>query len=122
MNAKCALSDSGTISEESAILNFPAVTIRNSMERPEAIDAGTIILTGLNPKIVLDSVRLAIDEHTSIITPHSLDTPKHGEGGSLFTQHSSPNNYNVENTSWRVLKIIMGTTKLNNKWWGITEK
>ena len=104
LNAKCAISDSGTISEESAILNFPAVTIRNSMERPEAIDAGTIILTGLNPDMVLDSVKLAIDEHTSRITHKTL-----------------PNNYNVENTSWRVLKIILGTAKLSNKWWGIKD-
>ncbi|MBC8179839.1 UDP-N-acetylglucosamine 2-epimerase [candidate division KSB1 bacterium] len=46
--AFCTISDSGTISEESAILNFPAITLRNSMERPEALDAGTIALTGFN--------------------------------------------------------------------------
>ena len=62
LNAKCAVSDSGTISEESSMLNFPAITIRQALERPEAMDAGTIILTGLDPEIVLDSVRLAIDE------------------------------------------------------------
>lgn len=101
MNAKCAVSDSGTISEESAILNFPAVTIRNSMERPEAIDAGTIILTGLNPDVVLDSVRLVVDEHKK--NGYSQITPE----------------YQVKNTSWRVLKIILGTTKLSNKWSGI---
>jgi len=105
LNAKCAISDSGTISEESSMLNFPAVTIRKSMERPEAIDAGSIILTGLDPEIVLDSVRIAIDEHTSLITNHTL-----------------PNNYNVSNTSWRVLKTIIGTTKLSNKWWGIDDR
>ena len=49
MNALCTVSDSGTISEESAILNFPAISLRNSMERPEAQDAGTIILTGFDP-------------------------------------------------------------------------
>ncbi len=102
LNAKCAISDSGTISEESSMLGFPAVTIRQSMERPEAIDAGSIILTGLDPEIVLNSVKVAIEEHTSLITHHSL-----------------PNNYNVENTSWRVLKTILGTAKLSNKWWGI---
>ena len=48
MNAACTISDSGTISEESAILSFPAISIRKSMERPEAQDAGTIILTGFN--------------------------------------------------------------------------
>ena len=62
MQAKCVISDSGTICEESSILNFPAVTIREALERPEAMDAGTIILTGLDPDIVLDSVRLVIHE------------------------------------------------------------
>lgn len=102
-NAKCVISDSGTISEESAILNFPAITIRNSMERPEAIDAGSIILTGLNPDIVLDSIKVAIDEHRLPTTVKRL-----------------PDNYDIENTSWRVLKIILGTAKLSNKWWGIS--
>jgi UDP-N-acetylglucosamine 2-epimerase (non-hydrolysing) len=63
MNAICTVSDSGTISEESAILDFPAVSIRQSMERPESQDAGTIILTGFDPEIVLDSIALAIREH-----------------------------------------------------------
>lgn len=102
LKAKCAISDSGTISEESAMLNFPAVTIRDSMERPEAIDAGTIIITGLNPDIVLDSVRLVVDEF---------------EQRSEYPQICFE--YQIENTSWRVLKIILGTTKLSNKWWGI---
>ena len=52
-NALCVISDSGTISEESAILDFPAITLRNSMERPEALDAGSIILTGFNINIVI---------------------------------------------------------------------
>ena len=118
MNALCTISDSGTISEESAILNFPAVTIRNSMERPEAIDAGTIVLTGLEPDIVLDSVKIAIEEHIShLIHNPSRLTPD----SSSITHHSLPNNYQVENTSWRVLKTILGTAKLSNKWNGIYE-
>ena len=102
LKAKCVISDSGTISEESAMLNFPAVTIRNSMERPEAVDAGTIIITGLNSDIVLDSVRLVVDE---------FDQRKE------YSQICSE--YQIENTSWRVLKTILGTTKLSNMWWGI---
>lgn len=102
MNAICAISDSGTISEESAILNFPAITIRNSMERPEAIDAGTIIITGLIPEIVLDSVKLVVDEF---------------EQRKEYPQICPE--YQIENTSWRVLKNIIGTAKLSNKWRGI---
>lgn len=101
MNALCTISDSGTISEESAILNFPAVTIRNSMERLETINAGTIILTGLDMKTVFDSVNLVIDHHKD-------------NGYSQI-----PAEYQVENTSWRVLKLILGIAKLSNEWNGI---
>lgn len=104
MNALCTLSDSGTISEESAILNFPAVTIRNSMERPEALDAGTIILTGLRPDNVINSVKLAIDEYK--IHKYKQITPE----------------YQIENTSWRVLKLILGTANLSNSWNNIINK
>ena len=104
MNALCTISDSGTISEESAILNFPAVTIRNSMERPEAMDVGTIVLTGLDPKTVLGSVKLVIDEHKN-------------KGYSQI-----PAEYQIKNTSSRVLKIILGTAKLSNKWNGVEPK
>lgn len=102
MNAKCAISDSGTISEESSMLNFPAVTIRQSMERPEAIDAGTIILTGFDADIVLDSIRLVIDEF------------KRTGGYKQICQE-----YQVKNTSWRVLKLILGTAKLSKRWQGL---
>jgi UDP-N-acetylglucosamine 2-epimerase (non-hydrolysing) len=101
MHAKCTLSDSGTISEESAILNFPAISFRQSMERPEAQDAGTIILTGFDPDVVLASIELAIKEH-------DLNVPK----------LVSPD-YLVPDTSWRVLKLIQGLTSLSNKWHGI---
>jgi len=65
MHARCVLSDSGTISEESAILNFPAVTLRNAMERPEARDAGTIILTGLQPDTIVHSIEILLDSYNS---------------------------------------------------------
>jgi len=119
MNAQCTLSDSGTISEESAMLNFPAISLRQSMERPEAQDAGTIILTGFEPEIVLNSVRTVIKQHQSQLTDlHSPNT----NYGSHITDHSSPiTEYSITNTSWRVLKLILGNTKLSNKWWGINE-
>jgi len=101
MNALCTISDSGTISEESSILSFPAISIRESMERPEAQDTGSIILSGLDVKIILDSIRLSIEEH------------KNGNKVKL------PLDYTIENTSWRTLKLIIGNTKLSNKWHGI---
>lgn len=60
VSARCVISDSGTISEESSILNFPAVTLRDAMERPEAVDTGAMIVTGLNPDDVVDAVRMVI--------------------------------------------------------------
>ena len=101
MNAKCTLSDSGTISEESAILAFPAVSLRQSMERPEAQDAGTIILTGLSSDIVLSSVHMMSNEHNNV------------------KEFKMPYEYSIRNTSWRVLKLILGNTKLSNRWWGL---
>ena len=62
MNALCTISDSGTISEESSMLSFPAISLRQSMERPEAQDAGTIVLTGFDSDVVLNSVKLSVEE------------------------------------------------------------
>jgi UDP-N-acetylglucosamine 2-epimerase (non-hydrolysing) len=102
MNALCVLSDSGTISEESSILNFPAISLRQSMERPEAQDAGTIILTGFDPSVVLDSIQITVKEFEK------------GDGYQRIADE-----YKIENTSWRVLKLISGNTKLSNLWDGI---
>lgn len=104
MNALCCISDSGTISEESAILNFPAISLRQSMERPEAQDAGTIILTGFEPQVVLDSIAFCIAEF------------ERNNGYKYIA-----GDYTIENTSWRVLKLIMGNTNLSNLWHGITK-
>lgn len=102
MNTLCTISDSGTISEESSMLSFPAISLRQSMERPEAQDAGTIILSGFDPQTVLDSVRLTIDEHKM-----------NGKYARIA------DDYTIANTSWRVLKLIMGNTGLSNLWHGI---
>ncbi len=101
MNSICTVSDSGTISEESAILGFPAVSLRNSMERPEAQDSGSIILTGFESQNVINSINLVIQEHN-----------KH-------LQKVLPAEYVVPDTSWRVLKLIQGLASLSNKWHGI---
>ncbi|MBN2571483.1 MAG: UDP-N-acetylglucosamine 2-epimerase (non-hydrolyzing) [Ignavibacteriales bacterium] len=101
MNALCVLSDSGTINEESTMLNFPAITVRNSMERPEGLDTGSIILTGLHYQTIINSIDLTLREkENKIETEYTPD-------------------YKVGNTSWRVVKLILGTTKLSNKWNGI---
>jgi UDP-N-acetylglucosamine 2-epimerase (non-hydrolysing) len=103
MNAKCTISDSGTISEESAILGFPAVTIRNSMERPEALDTGVVILTGLNSDIVISSIDMTdeLNQNDNKIKNIPID-------------------YQISNTSSIVVKLILGTAKLSNLWSGVT--
>ena len=63
MGALCVVSDSGTITEESSLLNLPAITIRNAHERPEGMDMGTLIMSGLRKERVLDSVRVIIAQH-----------------------------------------------------------
>jgi UDP-N-acetylglucosamine 2-epimerase (non-hydrolysing) len=97
-NAQCVISDSGTISEESAILGFSAISLRNSMERPEAQDTGSIILTGFKEDVVRESIRIAITE------------------GKLRNLKSVPKEYLIEDTSWRVLKLIVGNAGLSNRW------
>jgi UDP-N-acetylglucosamine 2-epimerase (non-hydrolysing) len=57
------VSDSGTITEEASLLNLPAITIRNAHERPEGMDVGTLIMSGLKRERVLDAVRVVSAQH-----------------------------------------------------------
>ena len=100
MNAKCVLSDSGTISEESVLLNFPAITIRDSMERPEALDVGGIIMSGLSADDVLEGVNAACFS--------SNDLPR-----------EIPQGYEVQDVSRRVVRIILSTVKRHHEWAGL---
>lgn len=63
LDSRCVISDSGTITEEAAYLNLPAVTIRNTHERPEGMDVGTLVMCGLDRDSLLDSVRIVCDQH-----------------------------------------------------------
>ncbi len=62
-HAYCVLSDSGTIPEESSILNFPGISLRTSTERPEALDAGSIVLGGINDRDMINAIELAVNTH-----------------------------------------------------------
>ena len=97
VNAKCVLSDSGTISEESAIMDFPAITVRDSMERPEAISAGTIKMTGLGADAVIEGIRWALSERSS--------TP--------------PTEYLATNASDLVVDLVKSTIGTFESWSGV---
>ena len=96
--ARCVLSDSGTVSEESAVLGFPAVTLRDSIERPEALDTGTIIMTGLDPTDVVQ----AITEQVS-------------HGPALHV----PAEYEVRDCSARAVRFILSTCSRAASWSGL---
>lgn len=63
MDSFCVISDSGTITEEASLLNLPAITIRNAHERPEGMDVGTLIMSGLKKERVLDAVKVTVAQH-----------------------------------------------------------
>ncbi|MGN6279401.1 MAG: non-hydrolyzing UDP-N-acetylglucosamine 2-epimerase [Sphingomonas sp.] len=105
MNAFCAISDSGTIAEESSILDFPALTPRDAIERPEALDTGNIVATGLDSDTIAEAVELV--------------TAVHAERRARGAHCPIPDDYRIDNTSERVVKLILGTAKLSNGWDGI---
>ena len=84
MEASCVVSDSGTISEEGSLLNLPAITIRNAHERPEGMDVGTLIMSGLKKERVLDAVRVIIAQHDK--TKRVMNRVDDYEGGPVSKQ------------------------------------
>jgi len=92
MKARCVLSDSGTITEESSILGFPAVTLRNAHERPEGMDEGTLILCGVKPDRVLRAIEATLAQRDENVTLRIVG------------------DYDADLVSAKVLRIILGYT------------
>jgi UDP-N-acetylglucosamine 2-epimerase (non-hydrolysing) len=84
MAALCILSDSGTITEEASLLNLPAITIRNAHERPEGMDVGTLIMSGLRTQRVLEAVQVVINHHQA--SPRTFKTVSDYETGPVSKQ------------------------------------
>lgn len=105
MHAFCAISDSGTIAEESSILGFPAITPRDAIERPEALDTGSILVTGVDRDAIVAGVEAAAE---SFAAREAAGQP-----------HPVPADYCIANTSERVVNLILGTARLSNAWDGI---
>ena len=97
-NAYCVLSDSGTLTEESAILGFPAVMIRQAHERPEGMDQGTLIMSGLTPAQVMEAVKVSVAQYA--------DNPK---------PFAPPPDYDAANVSQKVLRVILSYTDYVNR-------
>ncbi|MFT4224870.1 non-hydrolyzing UDP-N-acetylglucosamine 2-epimerase [Micropruina sp.] len=100
LKARCVLSDSGTIAEEATVLRFPAITLRDSIERPEALDAGVIVMTGLDTANVLEGIR-AMDSTSQ--APRDCD----------------PDEYWVPNCSSRTVNYLLSTHRRHHAWAGI---
>lgn len=98
INAFCVVSDSGTITEESSILNFPAVTIREAHERPEGMDEGTLIMCGLEPSKVIESINIVVANYHRGIRRFKL-----------------VQDYDTENVSQKVLRTIVSYTDYVNR-------
>lgn len=104
LNSYCVLSDSGTLSEESAMLDFPAVLIRTSTERPEVLDKGTVVIGGITGEEVQQAMELAVAMHAN-----------HEE--TVMAE-----DYADTNVSVKVVKLIQSYTKIVNRViWGKTD-
>lgn len=98
MEAFCVVSDSGTITEEGSLLNLPAITIRNAHERPEGMDVGTLIMSGLKPQDVVDAVHVV--------------TTQHQQGARILP---AVEDYEAGAVSKKILRIVMSYTDYINR-------
>ena len=98
LKANCVISDSGTISEESAIAGFSAVSLRDSSERPEALESGSMILTGVDPATLLQAIEIETTLMPTIVIPEGYET------------------FEFSN---RVLKFLMSTAGKHKNWRGL---
>jgi UDP-N-acetylglucosamine 2-epimerase len=96
LSSFCVISDSGTITEESSILKFPGIMIRQAHERPEGMDAGVVIMSGLSEKRVIESIDIAVAQKAYGETPAIAD-------------------YQSDQVSLQVLKIIQSYTDYINR-------
>lgn len=97
LNARCVLSDSGTISEESSILGFPAINIREAHERPEAMEQGAVIMTGWDHDRILQSIQQVIYLQSKCYLVQQVD------------------DYIRPDVSEKVVKIILSYTNYVNR-------
>ncbi|XOK60434.1 non-hydrolyzing UDP-N-acetylglucosamine 2-epimerase [Paenibacillus elgii] len=97
-NAYCVISDSGTITEESSILHFPAITIRQAHERPEGMDEATLIMSGLKKEDVLDAINVVVSQYSEDDKP----------------MQTVPD-YDTSNVSKKVVRIILSYTGYINR-------
>ena len=97
-NAYCVISDSGTISEESSIMNFPAITIRQAHERPEGMDEGTLIMSGLGKERILQSIAVVVSQFNYEKIPTRI----------VY-------DYDVDNFSIKVVRVIISYIDFVNR-------
>jgi UDP-N-acetyl-L-fucosamine synthase len=104
MDALCVLSDSGTVSEESAVLGFPAVTMRSAIERPEALEAGTVLSSGIESEVVRAAMRQVIGQRQRGESP------------------SPPAEYQIPNCSQRAVNFMRSTMHVHHEWAGVRRR
>jgi UDP-N-acetylglucosamine 2-epimerase (non-hydrolysing) len=98
LNAHVVLSDSGSISEESALLGFKAITLRDSLERPEALESGSILMSGLDSRRVVSAIEFVQESKLNPVIPAD---------------------YLISNTSARVMNFMLSTYHVRDFWLGL---